>query len=188
MAARTEVVIVGMKDVQEGIKQISNILTTEGVQTLLWDTGITVRESARRNLLNAVYRTAESKNYKRTRFLFETIYVSTAHRNDYAECYARGFALAIAVYPHQQVKNTYRMAPLVEAKKLEVQVISGSVYSDFVEFGNGKVGPRPFMRLTVEKAHPVAVQSVDNYVRQYLSRAAQRARRSTGGQFMSRYG
>jgi len=186
--ARTEVVIVGMKDVQEGIKQISNILTTEGVQTLLWDTGVAVRESARRNLLNAVYRTAESKNYKRTRFLYETIYISTAHRDDYAECYSRGFTLASAVYPHQQVKNTYRMAPFVRAKKLEVQVISGSVYSDFVEFGNGKVGPRPYMRPTIDKAHPVAVQSVDHYVRGFLQRAAQRARRTAGGQFVSRYG
>lgn len=185
--ADVDFIITGLGDVEKNIKQIANILTTPGIEDMLYGIGSSVRNIARNSVNNAVYRTPESKNYKRTRFLYETIYIATSDRSDYDECFARGLASAQAIYPKRDTTTTYQMLPQLVPPDRSVIVVAGSVYAEYVEYGNGHVGPRPFMRPAQEKAGPISVRSVDAFVRQFLSRAAGRATRTAGGQFASRY-
>ncbi len=145
---RETVTIVGLNEVRQTMYQITNMLDSGYIDGVLIRMGEVAREYCKAMCQEAVYNSMPSPNYTRTGYLKEAIYISTRDYNDRYACQARAFALAQRTYPNRASNaRTYRMVPFTPFnQKRAVRVTSGAIYSDAVEYGNDRMGPRPFMR------------------------------------------
>jgi len=181
------VVIVGLKEVMDTLYNVSNLVDHVLMQEVLWDMGQETKRQCQLMCDAVVYATPETRAYKRTGYLRDTIYVTQVGRSDWKESHASGYAKARAIYPKRQTAFTYRLGTITRPpSRREVKVTAGAIYAQYVEYGgNNNAGARPFMRAG-SIAGESAIVSIGNAgIRRVLSivssgRAAGRARNARG--------
>lgn len=186
------VVITGLREVQQNMRDVANLTGTEAMQDVVWSMGEDMRVQCQAMCTQVVYSTPENPKYQRTGYLREAMYITMRGRTDRQEVQARAYALAQATYPNRGSNSrTYRMVGHTPyPSRLGVRLTSGAIYSDFVEFGTGNnnSGPRPFMRSGADAGERVvvgnAMQTISRLISQAASGRASGRARNTRGQFI----
>jgi hypothetical protein len=191
--SRIGVEIIGLEQVENLIGQLANLLGTDNpvMYDILWDTGEEMRRQCQLMCTQVVYNSPPSPTYTRTGFLREAMFITVKRRTDYSAVKARAQALARAVYPKRNISNTYRMVNPTPFPALRaVRLTSGSIYSDYVEYGTEKMGPRPFMRAGIESGESrivaVATSGITRAISDIQRRRVVTQPRNRLGQFASR--
>ena len=163
--------IVGIDKVNKTLYQLSNLLTTDQMYDILWDAGTIIRQHCRQMCQQVVYSTPESKNYKRTGYLKEAIYVQVKGKYDREEVQASAYALAEATYPGRASNpRTYKMVRFTpHTAKRSVRITAAARYASFVEYGTSYMPPRPFMRAGAAAGHRDAMSRIESGIRRIIN-------------------
>ena len=186
------VVITGLRQVQQNMRDVANLVGTDAMQDIVWRMGQDMRVQCQEMATQVIYNTPESPKYRRTGYLREALYITMLGRTDRQEVQARAYALAQATYPNRNSNSrTYRMVGHTPyPSKLGVRLTSGAIYSDMVEFGTGNnnSGPRPFMRSGADTGERVvagnAMQAISRLISAAASGRASGRARNARGQFV----
>jgi|SRR5215204_7595742 len=170
--------VIGLREVQEQMYQVSNLLkgANPQLQGVVWEMGVEARANIQLMCTQVVYNSPPSPTYQRTGYLREAIYLTTLGKTDRAEVQARAYALAQSTYPSRKSnRTTYAMVPHTPYPSLtSVRVTSGARYSDFVEYGSRSAGPRPFMRAGLDAGRGAVVSVGAHEISRLLSEIQQR--------------
>ena len=187
------ITIVGIDKVNKTLFDLANMLSSEQMYDVLWDAGTVLRRHCRQMCQQVVYSTPESKNYKRTGYLKEAIYVQIKGKYDRDEMQARGYALAEATYPGKGSNpQTYKMVRFTpHTAKKSVRVTAAARYADYVEYGTGHMPARPFMRAGAAAGHRDVMSTIENGIKHITDnlnkgRARHTYRDKTTGKFAKR--
>ena len=164
------VTYVGLAKVQEMYKNLAKLTDSIDMANSIWKAGILLRVACQQSAYELIYSTPESKNYKRTSYLRNSLYLTMLRRTDRAEMHAKAYAGAEATYPNRSNNaKTYKLVPHIPyPTKRAVRLTAGAIYADSVEYGTGnnKAGPRPFMRNGADKS----AREVSQYLEDEIAR------------------
>jgi hypothetical protein len=138
----------------------------------LIDSGEIIRDYCLMSLQSVVYDTPESYSYKRTFYLYNSLYIVTDNYTDFHEVAARASAFPRRVYYKEEDLQKYQMSFVPMAEARQVRVVAGAIYALDVEVGNNPRGPRPFMRQGLEQSK----HEVENNIRARTSEQLSRIR------------
>lgn len=142
------VVYKGLGEVQHTMTDLSKLLDSITLSKALWMAGEQLRWECQRAAYELIYSTPESPNYRRTSYLRNSLYLTMLRRTDRAQMHANAYRGAEATYPNRPSNpKTYKLVPHIPyPTRRAIRLTAGAIYADEVEYGNAKMGPRPFMR------------------------------------------